>query len=63
MWRRRFYWESSCKKIEERGLSVRGIDLKYPEFSETKANDFMLGDLRDPYLCKYTTDMKFDEVY
>ena len=51
------------KRLREEGFWVRGIDLKYPEFSETEANDFILGDLRDPYLCKYTTDMKFDEVY
>lgn len=51
------------RRLGREGYWVRGVDLKYPEFSETEANDFILGDLRDPYLCKYTTDMKFDEVY
>jgi nucleoside-diphosphate-sugar epimerase len=23
---------------------VRGVDLKYPEFSETEADDFVIGD-------------------
>lgn len=51
------------KRLRKDGFWVRGVDLKYPEFSETDANDFILGDLRDPYLCKQTVDMKFDEVY
>jgi len=51
------------RRLRREGYWVRGVDLKYPEFSETEVNDFILGDLRDPYLCRYTTDMKFDEVY
>lgn len=51
------------KRLRREGYWVRGVDLKYPEFSETEANDFILGDLRDPYLCKHATNTKFDEVY
>jgi GDP-D-mannose 3',5'-epimerase len=39
------------------------VDLKYPEFSETEADDFVIGDLRDPYFCRSIVDTKFDEVY
>jgi nucleoside-diphosphate-sugar epimerase len=28
------------------GVWVRAVDLKYPEFSETAADDFIIGDLR-----------------
>ena len=28
-------------------IGVRGVDLKYPEFSESEANEFIRGDLRD----------------
>jgi GDP-D-mannose 3',5'-epimerase len=42
---------------------VRGVDLKYPEFSKTEADDFIIGDLRDPYLCKNILDQQFDEVF
>lgn len=33
-------------ELKERGYWVRGVDLKYPEFWKTKADDFVLGDLR-----------------
>jgi len=51
------------KRLKKEGFWVRGVDLKYPEFSETASDDFIIGDLRDPYVCKYVTDIKFDEVY
>ena len=31
---------------------VRGVDTKYPEFSSTQADDFILGDLRDIRVCE-----------
>jgi GDP-D-mannose 3',5'-epimerase len=34
-------------RLREEGYWVRGVDLHYPEFSETTANEFILGDLRD----------------
>jgi nucleoside-diphosphate-sugar epimerase len=42
---------------------VRGVDLKFPEYTETEADDFVLGDLRDPYFCRHVLDRRFDEVY
>jgi nucleoside-diphosphate-sugar epimerase len=30
---------------------VRGVDLKFPEFSESAADDFVIGDLREPAFC------------
>ena len=42
---------------------VRGVDLKYNEFQDTKADDFVIGDLTDPQLCRTVIDRKFDEVY
>jgi nucleoside-diphosphate-sugar epimerase len=42
---------------------VRGVDLKFPEFSETEADDFAIGDLRDPGFCRAVVDRRFDEVY
>ncbi len=42
---------------------VRGVDLKYPEFSESLADDFMIGDLRKQCFCNRVFDRKFDEVY
>jgi nucleoside-diphosphate-sugar epimerase len=51
------------RRLKKEGFWVRGVDLKYPEFSETEADDFVIGDLRDPDFCRAIVDTKFDEVY
>lgn len=51
------------KRLKKEGYWVRGVDLKYPEFSETAADEFVTGDLRDQTVCKSITDIHFDEVY
>lgn len=51
------------KRLKKEGFWVRGADLKYPEFGETEADDFVIGDLRDPDICRYVTDQRFSEVY
>ncbi|MGE5479218.1 MAG: NAD-dependent epimerase/dehydratase family protein [Chloroflexota bacterium] len=50
-------------RLKSEGYWVRGVDLKYPEFNETGADDFMQGDLRDPYTTRQAIDRKFDEIY
>jgi len=49
--------------LKSDGFWVRGVDLKFPEFSETRADDFVVGDLRDQEICATVVDRKFDEVY
>jgi GDP-D-mannose 3',5'-epimerase len=49
--------------LKEEGFWVRAVDLKFPEFSPTKADDFIQGDLRDPAICRDAIDQKFDEIY
>ena len=62
------------KKLKSEGFWVRGVDLKYPEHWETVADDFVIGDLRDPQVVsrvmfapnQTSLDDKinsFDEVY
>lgn len=51
------------KRLIKEGYWVRGVDLKYPPFAETAAHDFVIGDLRDPQICRYVVDQPFDEVY
>jgi nucleoside-diphosphate-sugar epimerase len=58
-----FIGHHMVKRLKNEGFWVRGVDLKYPEFSPVEADDFVLGDLRDPYICKQVVDQKFDEVY
>ena len=50
-------------RLKQENFWVRGVDLKYPEFSATKADDFVIGDLRDQQLCRYVVDQNFSEVY
>lgn len=51
------------KKLQEEGYWVRVADLKFPEFSPTSADDFLIGDLREQSFCNHVIDMKFDEIY
>jgi len=51
------------KRLKREGFWVRGVDLKYPQFAPTQADDFVIGDLRDPTLCRHAVDLPFDEVY
>ncbi len=51
------------RRLTSEGFWVRGVDLKFNEFSEIKADDFVIGDLRDPYFCRQNIDRCFDEVY
>ncbi len=52
-----------AKKLKDEGFWVRAVDLKYPEYWETYADDFIKGDLRDPLICCLAIDRKFDEIY
>jgi GDP-D-mannose 3', 5'-epimerase len=38
------------RRLKKEGHWVRGVDLKRPEFSPTVADDFVVGDLRNPNL-------------
>jgi nucleoside-diphosphate-sugar epimerase len=51
------------KRLKKEGFWVRGVDLKFPEFSRTEADEFTIGDLRDPVVCQNILDYPFDEVY
>jgi GDP-D-mannose 3', 5'-epimerase len=51
------------KRLKNEGFWVRGVDMKYPLFSETVADDFICGDLRDFDVCQEAVDCRFDEVY
>ncbi len=58
-----FIGSHMVKRLKSEGFWVRGVDLKFSEFSETEADDFIMGDLRDPYLCREAVNRRFDEVY
>ena len=50
-------------RLVNEGAWVRGVDLKYPEFDETKCQDFVIGDLRDNHFVERMFDQQFDEIY
>jgi len=48
--------------LKQKGYWVRGVDLKYPEFEETAADDFQILDLREVPNC-LAACQEMDEVY
>jgi len=50
------------KYLVSHGYTVRGADLKYPEYEDTKADEFILADLRNCDHCQRVTK-GVDEVY
>ena len=42
-----FIGSHMVKRLRKEGYWVRGVDLKYPEYATTEANEFVQGDLRD----------------
>ena len=51
------------KRLKRESFWVRGVDLKFPEYAETEADDFVITDLREPANCRDVVDCRFDEVY
>ena len=50
------------KRLKSEGHWVRGVDIKYPEFEESVADDFLVADLRHFESCLQATD-GVDDVY
>tara|TARA_B100000925_G_scaffold20333_1_gene13906 strand:+ start:552 stop:1649 length:1098 start_codon:yes stop_codon:yes gene_type:complete len=42
-----FIGSHMVERLRAEGYWVRGVDLKHPEFGETEAHEFIVGDLRD----------------
>ncbi len=51
------------KRLKAEGYWVRGVDIKEHEFSTPPADDFVVGDLRDPRLVEKVVDEGMDEIY
>ena len=51
------------KKLKEDGFLVNGVDLKYPEYWKTYADNFIVGDLRELDVVTNVIDRKYDEIY
>lgn len=51
------------RRLKSEGFWVRGIDRKYPEFSRSAADEFVLADLKNPALVQKIWMPGADEVY
>ena len=49
--------------LKDEGYWVRGVDLKYPEYAESRADEFQILDLRRWDNCLQATRGPLDEVY
>ena len=53
-----FIGSHMVKRLRSEGYWVRGVDLKYPEFTSTQAHEFVQGDLRDVGFVKRVLEFK-----
>lgn len=51
------------KRLKREGYHVSGVDLKYPEYSPTEADEFFIGDLRYPATVDSVIPEGVDELY
>ena len=51
------------QRLKREGFWVRGVDIKRPEFESSKADDFVVADLREQDLCRALFDRRYDEIY
>lgn len=51
------------KRLKAEGNWIRGVDLKYPEFNQTAADEFVVGDLREQEVCRNVVTEDIDEIY
>lgn len=68
-----FIGSHMVSRLRSEGYYVRGVDIKYPEYSTTDANEFIIADLRDksevskvmfsPFQKSLRDVFSFDEVY
>jgi GDP-D-mannose 3',5'-epimerase len=50
-------------RLKNEGFWVRGVDLVYPGYNDSDANEFIIGDLRDPKVVDLVIDHKIDHIY
>ncbi len=60
-----FIGGAMMKRLKDEGYWVRGVDLKEHEFfnAHKVADEFIVGDLRDPVICDKVVTEDLDEIY
>src|SRR5690625_7926075 len=50
-------------RLKQEGYHVTGVDLKENEFGNNRADEFIMGDLRDPEVVRRVVREDLDEIY
>lgn len=58
-----FIGNHMVNRLKAEGFWVRAVDLKYPSFSKTFADEFVIGNLTHQYFVDSVIDQRFDEIY
>ena len=58
-----FIGSHMVKRLKEQGHWVRGVDLSYPMFHSSPADEFIIGDLREQSVCRDVITDDIDELY
>jgi len=60
-----FIGNHMVSRLKSEGFFVRGVDLKHPEFSDSEADEFVVGDLRHVDFVREVLQIEnlFDEIY
>ena len=60
-----FIGGAMVRHLKKEGYWVRGVDLKYHEYYDivSVADEFLIGDLKDPKICDLVVDETIDEIY
>jgi nucleoside-diphosphate-sugar epimerase len=60
-----FIGNHMVNRLKSEGYFVRGVDIKSPEYSNSSADEFIVGDLRDVQVVKKSLELpeSFDEIY
>ena len=58
-----FIGSHMVKRLKEQGHWVRGVDLTYPIFHKSLADEFIIGDLREQSVCKDVITNDINELY
>jgi len=51
------------KRLQEENYWVHGVDLKKPEFENSAADRFTVGDLREHNICDFVIESDINEIY
>jgi len=58
-----FIGNHMVNRLKSEGFWVRAVDLKYPPYSDSQADEFVIGNLTHQYFVSEVIDQRFDEVY